>query len=159
MARDLLPNRPTLARPVAAPTRTLFERVGGRATLERVHRLLYNRIYVDRDMGPFFADVPRERQEKQLTDFMSGAMGGPMPYVGSHPREAHRHMLITADLFDRRHRFLTEALAEAGVASPARDEWLRIDGAFKRILVKARVEDCTPRYTGGPILTSKGPVG
>lgn len=141
--------------PSGAARTPLFVRVGGRPTLERVHTMLYDRVYRDRVMSQFFRNVKRDRQEQQLTDFMSGAMGGPTPYVGKHPRDAHTHIFITEELFDSRHLMLTDALRQAGVAPDLAEEWLRIDRAFKRILVKASIAECRPRYTGEAILSAQ----
>jgi hemoglobin len=133
---------------------SLYDRVGGRPTLERVHALLYSRIYADPVLKQFFKDVPRDRQEKQLTDFMSGALGGPKAYVGKHPRQAHTHLYITPEMFDTRHHMLAQSLIDAKVPHTFHDEWLRTDRAFRRMLVKGSVQECTPRFNGEAIITA-----
>ncbi len=137
------------------PTQSLFDRVGGKPTLEKVHRALYDQIYRDPILSQFFVGVERDRQERQLTDFMIGAMGGPRPFVGKHPRDAHRHMLITDEMFVHRHQFLAKAIHAAGVSAPLAEEWLHLDSAFRRVTVKNSVNDCAPQYTNGPIIVAK----
>ena len=120
-----------------------------------MHAALYRRIYADPVLSQFFNGIPRDRQEKQLTDFMSGALGGPKQYVGKHPRQAHSHLFITIAMFDTRHHHLAQALMEAHVPTQFHDEWLRIDRSFGRILTKSSPAECQPRFGGDSIIVAK----
>jgi len=125
---------------------SLFERIGGRPTLDRVHKIFYDRLYAHPWLGGFFAGVEQTHIEKQQSDFMSGAMGGPEAYAGRRPQDAHPHLFITEELFELRHQILEESMIEAGVPEDLRKEWLKIDGAFKRAIVKGSPAECSGRF-------------
>lgn len=129
-----------------------FELVGGRPTLERVHRRFYSLVFAHPWLSQYFRHVTRERLESQQTDFMQAALGGPDRYSGMMPKHAHRHMYITEELFLARHELLRRALFESGVSSEAAARWLRIDAAFGRSLIKRSRGDCVQRYASEPIV-------
>ena len=137
------------------PKKSLYDRVGGRPTLEKVHKLLFDYICADPILGQFFVGVERGRHERQLTDFMSGAMGGPQIFIGKHPRDAHQHLYITDEMFVHRHQLLARAIHTVGVPGPLLEEWLHVDSAFRRVTVKNSIKDCHPQYTHGPIVVAK----
>jgi truncated hemoglobin YjbI len=136
---------------------TLFAALGGRATLERVHKVFYDKLYADPWLSQFFVGVPRDHIENQQTEFMMQSMGGPEQYMGSMPPQAHRHMFITDEAFERRHGMLDAAIRECGVPDTLRLRWLKIDHAFKGKLVKASLDECQGRYRTEPILVARKP--
>ena len=124
---------------------SLFDAVGGLATLNQVHNIFYDKLYAHPWLQGFFAGHKQEAIEKRQTAFMSekmGAekMGGPVEYWGKQPKMAHRHLYITAELFEIRHDLLRQSLQEAGVSSELTERWLKIDYAFKRHIVKDSIE-------------------
>ena len=40
---------------------SLFERVGGRSVLERVHRTFYDKVYADPWLAQFFASIEQKK--------------------------------------------------------------------------------------------------
>ena len=131
---------------------SLYEQLGGRPTIERVHKLFYDKLYAHPWLGQFFAEVPQALIEAQQTDFMAQAMGGPSMYCGKFPIPAHKHMFITEELFDTRHALLVESLREAAVPEAAAASWLTIDSAFKARLVKKSPSECEGRFKTDPIV-------
>jgi hemoglobin len=115
---------------------TLFDAVGGLSTLQRVHRIFYDKIYAHDWLKQFFAGHSQQAIEKRQTSFMAEKMGGPVEYWGKEMKMAHQSMYITAELFDLRHSLLEESLREAGVPEKLRQRWLRIDNAFRKNIVK-----------------------
>ncbi len=89
---------------------SFYELLGGRKTLDRVHKRFYDRLYSHPVFGVFFADVKQEYQESQQSDFMMAEFGGPQDYRGRLVHGAHQHMFITEKLFDFRHEILKETL-------------------------------------------------
>ncbi len=134
------------------PKVSLYEQLGGRATLERVHKIFYDKLYAHPWIGQFFVDVPRNVIEPQQTDFMAQTFGGPAMYCGKFPIPAHKHMFITEELFDLRHTMLGESLQAAGVAPPLAASWLDVDAAFKARLVKRSPSECEGRFKMEPIM-------
>lgn len=94
-------------------TKKSFEELGGRKILEKVAKLFYDKVYDAEWIGKYFQSVKQEIIEEQQVDFMSMALGGPKVYLGKLPVPAHKHMMITNELFDLREKLLDEALIEA----------------------------------------------
>lgn len=119
----------------------LYDAVGGLPTLQKVHRIFYNKVYADAWLGQFFAGHDQQAIEQRQTEFMGEKMGGPDPYPGKEIGMVHETMYITQELFGIRRKLLNKALQEAGVADDLRERWLRIDSAFMRKIVKNSVEE------------------
>ncbi len=133
----------------------LFERLGGRSSIERVHKIFYDKIYVHPWMKLYFEGINQAHIESQQTDFMTMLFGGPKDYSGRMPIDAHEHIFITEELFEVRQGLLIEALKEAGIPQKEQEDWLAIDGAFKKVLLKEKPEDCKPKYFDQGILLFK----
>jgi hemoglobin len=125
---------------------SLYDQLGGRETLQRVHRIFYDKIYADAWIGQFFKHVDQKVIENQQTDFMAQAMGGPKEYFGAFPIPAHQHMNIGNELFELRHGMLRDSLSEAGVPADLAEKWLKIDVSFRTGIVKKSIDDCKKRF-------------
>lgn len=137
---------------------SLFERIGGRPTLERVHRRFYGAVLAHPWLGQYFGHVKRAILESQQTDFMTRAMGGPAIYCGRLPVATHKNMFITTALFDLRHALLGDAIAGAGVDPELGARWLRIDNAFRGKLCKSSMSECERRFKTDSILAFADPT-
>jgi truncated hemoglobin YjbI len=136
---------------------SLFEQLGGRPTIERAHKIFYDKVYAHPWLKLFFDGIDQKHIEDQQTDFMVANMGGPRLYCGKFPIPAHTHMNITAELFDLRHGLLQESLVEARIPTEIAAKWLQMDNAFKRRLVKETIGDCKKRYNTDTILNYPDP--
>jgi hemoglobin len=146
---------------ITASTRSgpkLVERLGGKVTLERVHKIFYDKIYAHPWMKLYFEGIRQDLIEAQQTDFMMMLFGGPKTYSGRMPIDAHQHIFITEELFQVRRGLLEVSLQEAGIPQKEREDWLSIDAAFQKALIKTRPEDCQARYLDQGILNFKNPL-
>lgn len=134
------------------PQPALLEQLGGRATLERVHRRFYDLLFADPWLAPFFRHLDQRFIEHQQTDFMAGNFGGPRAYRGRPPAQAHQHLFITEEMFLYRQRLLKQALRECGVAVALARQWIRIDSAFRKAIVKGDPGECVPFAGDGRIV-------
>jgi truncated hemoglobin YjbI len=141
----------------ASKGKKLFDRLGGRPTLETVHKSFYDKIYAHPWLGQLFAHVSQPLIEAQQSDFMSYLMGGPKIYSGRMPIDAHIHILITEEMFSVRHELLRESLADTHVSEQECKEWLAIDLAFKKVLIKKSREECEARFKGDTIMDIPNP--
>jgi len=132
--------------------KTLYERLGGKPTYVKVHKIFYDKAYSHPWLSQYFTDKPQELLENQQTDFMIQLMGGPKCYSGKSPKSAHQHMFITDKLFEIRAQLLSASIEEAGIHDDLREEWLDADATFQRALVKASVDECIRTYPTQPIL-------
>ncbi len=115
---------------------TLFDAVGGLPTLQRVHKIFYDKVYAHDWLKLFFAGHSQEAIENRQTSFMAEKMGGDVVYMGKDLKAAHETMYITQELFEIRRALLDEAIKQAGVADALRERWLKIDSAFMKAIVK-----------------------
>lgn len=139
---------------MADERKTPFERIGGRPIISRVTKIFYDKVYADPWIGKYFAEIPQEHIENQQTDFMQGAFRGPKIYSGRMPADAHMHMVIDHELFDLRNQYLIEAMKEVGLSIEMQELWLKIDEAFRNVLVKG-LNEAKGRYKTDPILNFK----
>lgn len=143
---------------MSAISKTLFDRLGGKATLEKVHKDFYDKAYAHPWLSLYFTDKPQEILESQQTDFMAQLIGGPKAYGGKTPKMAHQHMNVTDELFDIRRSLLSEAITENNISDELREEWLNADGALRNSIVKKAVGDCTKAYNTQEILDFRKPA-
>ncbi len=127
-------------------TTVFLDEVGGRACLERVHVILYDKLLSHPWLKGFFVGIERWHLEVQQTDFMADLFGGHPCYSGRLPMNAHQHLFITEEVFMIRHSLLAEALSEAKVADEHKERWLEFDMGFKAAVVKSSVDECEGRY-------------
>ena len=121
--------------------KSLFDAVGGLATLQTVHKIFYDKVYAHPWLGKFFEGHNQEAIEGRQTSFMAEKMGGPIEYMGKSPKTAHEHMYITDELFNLRQKLLAESLKEANITGDLAKQWLKLDSAFKLIIVKDSLDE------------------
>jgi len=121
-------------------TQTLFVALGGLPTLQKAHKIFYDKIYAHDWLRQFFAGHDQKAIEDRQTRFMAEKMGSTDLYPGKEIKMVHETMYITRELFDIRHDLLEESLIEAGVEDELRDRWLRIDSAFMQQIIKNSIE-------------------
>ena len=129
-----------------------FEEYGGFEILKIVSKVFYDKIYKDPWIGKYFAQVSQEHIEKQQVDFMAEALGGPNAYYGAFVPEAHKHLMISEELFELREQYLFESFDECNASAALRERWLKIDRAFRHAVVKRSPEDCKKRFPTDEII-------
>ncbi len=139
--------------------KTLYDRLGGKATLERVHKTFYDMAYAHFWLKKYFTDKPQRVLEDQQTDFMSILMSGPNCYAGKTPKMAHQHMVITEELFELRQELLSDAIKKNGISDALREKWLAAAATLKRALIKKSAAECQRAYASQEILDFKNLAG
>ncbi|MCX6129308.1 MAG: group 1 truncated hemoglobin [Proteobacteria bacterium] len=142
----------------ASEGRSLFERLKGRATLDTVHKIFYDKIYAHPWLKQFFSSIEQKHIEAQQSDFIAQLIGGPKKFSGRMPKDAHMHIMINEEIFAVRHELLAESLSEAGILDPELSEWLRLDLAFKKVLIKQSPKDCQKRFFSDEIVIILPPL-
>jgi hemoglobin len=122
---------------------TMFDAVGGLPTLQKVHKIFYDKVYAHPWLKLFFEGHSQAAIENRQTTFIGMKMGGDVVYMGKDIKVAHETMYITPELFEIRRGLLDESLREAGVADAWRERWLRMDSAFMKSVVKDSLETFT----------------
>ncbi|MBT4711345.1 MAG: hypothetical protein HOB82_07445 [Alphaproteobacteria bacterium] len=130
-----------------------MDEIGGKPCVERVHKILYDKLLSHPWLKGFFVGKERWHLEVQQTDFMMDLFGNtPHCYQGRLPMYGHQHMFITEEVFMIRHNLLAESISAANVSDEHKVRWLEYDMGMKAALVKETVEDCEGRYKNEEIL-------
>lgn len=139
--------------------KSLYDRIGGRPALERAHKIFYDKLYAHPWLKGYFEGIDQTKIENQQSDFIAQITGGPKEFGGRMPHHAHAHIFISEELFLIRNDLLRESLIEAEVPEKEREEWLNVDRAFKRAVVKKSLEQCQKRYVDEDIIIIPNPLG
>lgn len=123
---------------------SLFEALGGLATLQKVHKIFYDKVYAHEWLQQFFAGHDQQVIEDKQTAFMAEKMGcsdkNIIEYRGKPIKQAHENMYISEELYLVRHELLKQSILEAGVTEELMQRWLKIDKAFIRLISKSSME-------------------
>jgi len=134
----------------------LYDDLGGAASLDKVHQILYGKLFAHPWLRVFFEGKNRAYLISQQTDFMTAVFGGPKIYGGRLPKSAHMHMFIPEEVFTLRHDMLVEALDEARGPTDLAQQWLEYDMSMKNALVNPSPADCQGRYNNEkPLVVNK----
>lgn len=136
-----------------------LDQVGGKACVERVHSILYEKLLSHPWLKDFFVGMERWHLEEQQTDFMIDMFGNsPQCYQGRFPMNAHQHLFITEEVFMVRHELLAESITEAKVSDDHKARWLEYDLSMKDAVVKKTVDECEGRYRTEKVIVVPKPA-
>ena len=85
-------------------TPSLYEWIGGRAALERLTAVFYDRVPGDPLLGPVFAHMSPDHA-KHVAEFLAEVLGGPSTYSaerGGHPNMLRHHLSRSLSQTQRR---------------------------------------------------------
>ncbi len=101
---------------------TLFDRLGGEATVGAAIGAFYARVLADDELRPFFEGVDLDKLERMQTEFFTVALGGPGTYAGTSLADAHRGRGIRPRHLARFTDHLVATMLERGMAPDAVEE-------------------------------------
>lgn len=94
---------------------SLYEQIGGQATIDELIDQLYERILTDEMLAPFFVDIPMDKLRGMQKEFFAVALGGPLEYSGEKLFNAHRGRGIKREHLSRYTEHLLETLKHVGI--------------------------------------------
>src|SRR5262249_24894444 len=100
---------------------SLYEQIGGRATVEAAVTLFYRKEAADARINRFFEGVDIAGQTGQLESFFTMVLGGPQAYTGKDMQRAHAHLVKTGlndSHFNVVIELLGQTLGELGISHP-----------------------------------------
>ncbi|GAA4466541.1 group 1 truncated hemoglobin [Novipirellula rosea] len=77
----------------------LFDRMGGADALSAIVQDMYERIFNDPQLAPFFKHVQADRLRKMQYEFLASAFQGPVNYTGAELTAIHHNRGIHAAHF------------------------------------------------------------
>ena len=96
---------------------TLYEKIGGQPTIEKVVDDFHNRIMSDSTVSGFFANTDMKKQRDHQIGFFSLILGGPKDYKGRSMDKTHTGMGLQQPHFDAISKHLSEAMTSSGVSA------------------------------------------
>ena len=128
------PTEPTAA---AAPTASLFERIGGRAGLERIVPDVLALHLVNPVCGARFraATTPIDELTRHAVEFFATGLSGEVTYTGRSMEDAHAGMQVTEAEYLAVLDDILAALEQHGIAERERAELLYIAYGMKSMII------------------------
>lgn len=128
---------PGTSDPAEAGETTLYDAIGGRASLVAAVDVFYRRVLADPELSPFFPGGVGDRHRAYLITFLGEALGGPSRYRGRDIATAHRGLRISDAHFDRVAGHLDATLDELGVPRHLTDRIIGIAATLRAAVVTA----------------------
>ena len=72
---------------------TLYEKIGGKDTVDKATHFLYVNLLRDERLRPFFEDIDIKKQERKMGAFLTYIFGGNSLYTGRSMRRAHESIV------------------------------------------------------------------
>jgi hemoglobin len=123
--------------PAEAEAITIYEAIGGRASLVAAVDGLYGRLLADPELGPLFPGGVAPRHRAYVVTILGEALGGPERYRGPDVAGAHRGLRISDAHFDRTAGHLDATLAELGVPQDLADRIIGVVAGLRQAVVTA----------------------
>ena len=114
---------------------TLYERLGGRDSIEAVVSQFYEYAMADDLINHYFEDTDMQHQIIHQTQFISSVTGGPVEYSGEDMRAAHAGMGIPKEEFDAIAGHLDTAFKEFEVPKKDREDVLAEIASYEDAVV------------------------
>lgn len=125
--------------------------------LYKACEVFYELVFEHEWLKEVFAGVDQKLITDQQYDFILAALGGPNNFMGRNPRDAHTHIFIQEDMWKVREDLLIQAMQKVGLPEDIQAKWLKIDNAFKNVILKKSVDDCFGRYKTEPVINVPDP--
>ena len=90
---------------------TLYEKIGGKETVEKASHFLYVNMLRDDLLKPFFSNVDIDKQERKMCAFLTYIFGGNSLYTGKSMRNAHKNA-VDSGLSDKHVDAMIECVSQ-----------------------------------------------
>jgi hemoglobin len=71
---------------------SLYHKIGGRPAIDAAVESFYKKVLADNRIKHFFEDINMNVQRRKQKEFLSAALGGPIPWTGKDMRKAHANL-------------------------------------------------------------------
>ena len=125
--------------------------------VKKITEDFYELVYSDEWLKQVFT-IDQKVITSQQIDFMVGALGGEKRYGGKSPGEAHPHIFVNEEMWQRREELLQLAMVKVGSPAELNAKWLKIDQAFKRHIVMQDPSECRKRFFSDDLIIVPAPA-
>lgn len=115
-------------------TSTLFEKLGGQASVDAAVDIFYRKVLTDDRISQFFDGIDMDKQSAKQKAFLTMAFGGPNNYSGDDMRNAHANLVkqgLNDNHFDAVAENLQTTLEELAVPAELISEVMAIAGSTR----------------------------
>ncbi len=96
-------------------SQSLYERIGGQPTIDRLIEEFYGRVLTDPELYPFFQHAAMDALKRMQREFFAAALGGPIEYSGQELSYVHQGRGIRVAHFTRFCDHLVDTLQAIGI--------------------------------------------
>lgn len=101
---------------------SIYQKLGGKAAIDAAVEAFYVKVLADERVKHFFDDVNMTRQRKKQKEFLSAALGGPLPWAGHDMRSAHADLHLKEEHFSAIAENLVNTLKDLKVGQELIDQ-------------------------------------
>ncbi len=116
---------------VAARESSLYHKLGGWKSIDAAVDAFYVKVLADKRVNHFFQDVSMPKQHRKQKEFLSAALGGPIPWAGKDMRKAHEGMGLTEEHFNAIAENLIATLKDLNVSQELIDQVIAVVATTK----------------------------
>ena len=110
---------------------SLYQKLGGRAAIDAAVEAFYVKVLADDRVKHFFDDVSMTKQRRKQKDFLSTALGGPLPWTGKDMRKAHADMNLKEEHFNAIAENLVATLKDLKISQELIDQVIAVVATTK----------------------------
>ncbi len=115
---------------------SMYERLGGAAVIATAVNLLYEEILADEELAAYFRDTEMPKLKRHMALLLTSLLGGPNTYDGRSLAEAHAHLNVTSEHYDRVCSILRNLLLRLDAPSDIIDAVVTVAVASKPQIVR-----------------------
>ena len=123
---------------------TLYQKLGGEASLRQIIDTFIDRVFSDRMIGFFFRSANKERIKELEFQLTARVLGADIEYQGRPLDKAHAKHPIMGGQFMRRLQILRETLEHYAVPVEVREAWLSHTESLRPLITQDAGSDCDP---------------
>lgn len=105
---------------------SLYQKLGGKAAIDAAVELFYTKVLVDDRVKHFFDDINMNAQRRKQKEFLSAALGSPVPWIGKDMRRAHEDLSLDESHFNAIAENLVATLKELKISQDLIDQVVAI---------------------------------
>jgi hemoglobin len=123
---------------------SLFDQLGGEATLRTIVDQFVDRVFADVLVGFHFRFADKDRIKAKEYEFAAQHLGAGVVYSGRPMPGAHAPHGIVSCQFNRRLELLAATLDANGAPAAVRDHWLAHNEALRAVIMGDAVGERSP---------------
>lgn len=110
---------------------SLYQKLGGKAAIDAAVEAFYVKVLADDRVKHFFDDINMKAQRRKQKEFLSFALGGPLPWTGKDMRKAHEDLTLEESHFNAIAENLVATLKDLKISQDLIDQVVAIVATTK----------------------------